>query len=58
MAKNSNLFQTCVAQSLHLIGITLKYVQYKSSKQNIGYYETAVSVNGFLLPVQKYISQK
>lgn len=38
----------------------LKYVQYKNSKQNEGYYEMAVSVNKcLLLPVKKkYISEK
>lgn len=35
------------------MGITIKYVQYKDSKQNVGYHKTAVSVN-VLTSVQKH----
>lgn len=42
MAKNSKLFHTSFAQFLHLIRITIKYVQYKDSKLNVGYYKRAM----------------
>lgn len=55
-------FKTCIAQFLHLMGITLKYVQNNNSKQNVGYYKTAVSVNRCFLLLyktkKKYISEK
>lgn len=47
------------AQFLHLMEITIKYVQYKNSKRNVGYYKKAVSVNRCLLLLYKtYISEK
>lgn len=42
------------AQFLHLMEITIKYVQYKNSKQNVSYYKKAVSVNRCFLLLYKH----